>query len=391
MNRALRILFYGSSLEPGRDGVGDYVRLLAEACSRQGHTCAIVALHDPFVTAREESWTDAAGGIPSLRLPASESWDQRIKSVTEFRARFRPTWISFHLVPYAFQPRAILIRLIPTFRALTEGTALHLMFHELWLGAGRPSPLRHYLIGGVQSFAVSRLLTRLQPQLVTVSNPVYAAMLGLGVSARVLPLFGNVPLLDPALVPPLEQLLPGAPVASETRENWWVGLFFGALHEQWKPEPFFTQLLHAAQRAGRKICLVLAGRAHRKIWSELTRSYAGRIEFIDLGEQAAPTISALLQTADFGISCSPWNLIGKSGTLAAMLDHGLPVIVTRDDFQPFLKPVQPPTSDPLVHRCDDQLEAKLVAGLTKRPPRPRLDEIAAQLCAELACIPPLRP
>jgi len=91
------------------------------------------------------------------------------------------------------------------------------------------------------------------------------------------------------------------------------------------------------------------------------------------------TISAQLRDADFGVAASPWQLIGKSGSAAAMLDHGLPVIVTRDDFHPYLPGDGPPSTDPLLHRLDDALPAKLAAGLPKRPARHRVDEIAARL------------
>jgi hypothetical protein len=148
-----------------------------------------------------------------------------------------------------------------------------------------------------------------------------------------------------------------------------------------------TYLESAARKAGKKICLILSGRTGTygdEIWQKMQRDYGSRCAFLNLGEQPAELLSALLQSADFGIAASPWQLIGKSGTVAAMLDHGLPVVVTRDDFHPFQKSTEPPSSDPLVHRCDDRIEAKLVAGLPKRPPQARVDRIAAQLCDKLA-------
>jgi hypothetical protein len=50
-----------------------------------------------------------------------------------------------------------------------------------------------------------------------------------------------------------------------------------------------------------------------------------------LGEQPAARLSELFNTADFGIATTPLALIGKSATVAAMFDHGLPVVVNRDD------------------------------------------------------------
>jgi glycosyltransferase involved in cell wall biosynthesis len=378
----MQILFYNSSLEPGRDGVGDYVRLLAAACTRLGHRCATVALHDPFVAEPVHSaWED---GTISARLPAAMSWRDRVALVGDFRKSFRADWISFQLVPYGFQERGILLGLCPIFHALTADSRLHFMFHELWVGAGRPCPWRHYLTGTVQMLGVRRVLAQTRPALVTTSNPVYASMLrSLKVDAEIVPLFGNVPVEKTESLPPIGKLLPGAQISEENRADWWIGLFFGALHEEWKPEPIMSLLLRAAQRAGKQLCLALVGRSSLFVWNRLEAGYGNDLTLIYRGEQPLEVISALLQKADFGLAASPWQLIGKSGTVAAMLDHGLPVIVPRDDFHSIHRTDQPPSVDPLLHRCDERLEAKLLAGLPRRLPRSRVDDIAAQLCGRL--------
>jgi glycosyltransferase involved in cell wall biosynthesis len=385
----MRLLFLGSSLEPGRDGVGDYIRLLAEACTRQGHPCAVVALNDAHVTAPETSILAAKNGeIPVLRLPAAMEWPQKVELANAFRNRFQPDWISFHLVPYAFHRRGLLFGLVDPFRELTGSVSLHLMFHELWLGAGRPEPLRDYVTGWFQRRAVKRMLSTLQPKWITTSNPAYAAMLrSLPAKATVLPLFGNVPVLtEEAPFSHNVSWMVEKGITETNRHDWWIGIFFGSLHEEWKAEPFMGLLRRAAQRTGKRVCLLLAGRAGavgETIWKKLQAGFAPEVFFVNRGEQPADEISRLLQIADFGIAASPWQLVGKSGTVAAMLDHGLPVIVTRDDYQPFLGADEPPTDDPLVHRCDGDLEAKLIAGLPRRPAHARVDEIAAELCAQL--------
>ena len=42
----MKLLFLCSSLEPGRDGVGDYTRRLAGECLRQGHEVRLLSLND---------------------------------------------------------------------------------------------------------------------------------------------------------------------------------------------------------------------------------------------------------------------------------------------------------------------------------------------------------
>jgi glycosyltransferase involved in cell wall biosynthesis len=382
----MRILFLCSCLEPSRDGVGDYTRSLAGECVRQGHSCAIIALHDHFIANSMESVDDAGTQkIPVLRLPAKLTWRERMEQAVAFRSHFQPDWISLQFVPYGFNDKGIVLNLARAFRTLTADHRLHLMLHEIWIGQTPAAPLRQHLIGFFQRLGIKRLLSSLQPQLVTTSNAAYRSILkNAGISAALLPLFGNIPVVASDSKPEL-------PIAlMNERDHWWLGIFFGALHPEWEPEPFLSILKQAAFRANKRICLLLAGRpgaTGEALWEKLKQAYPSDLVFIESGELPAEKISVLLQSADFGIAASPWQLVGKSGTIAAMLDHGLPVIVTRDDFQPRPLPDEPPSTDPLLHRCDDALEAKLRAGLPKRSAHSHLGEITAQFCRLLQANP----
>ena len=384
----MRLLFLCSSLEPGRDGVGDYTRALAHACLDQGHTCALIALRDPHLQ-KTVAGTDREG-MPFLRFPSGTGLSRTRAEAVAFRERFAPDWISLQLVAYGLHPKGLLFEPLPTLRAIVGETPLHLMLHELWLGNDEVPSLRHRIIGFLQRISLQRLISTLRPRMIATSNPVYAALLKtIGRDARISPLFGNIPITSGGS-------LPAALTETGIVENpdWWLGLFFGGLYPQWKPEPFFTQLARAAKKAAKHVCLVLAGNAGgdgEKIWADLVRDYSDSFRFVAVGEQPAPVVSSLMQAADFGIAASPWSVIGKSGSVASMLDHGLPVIVTRDDFQPRVRATLPPSTDPLLHRCDNKLEAKLVAGLPKRAPSARVMAIAASLGRELAEVTPERP
>ena len=144
-------------------------------------------------------------------------------------------------------------------------------------------------------------------------------------------------------------------------------------------------VLAAGKKVGKRVCLISVGRlgnSGEQVWKNLQGIYAPAIDFITLGPQSPGDISALMQRADFGVAASPWYLIGKSGSVMAMLDHGLPVIVTRIDFQPPISSEHP--DDPLLHRCDATLESKLVAGLPKRAPRSRVGDVTRKFLACLA-------
>ena len=65
--------------------------------------------------------------------------------------------------------------------------------------------------------------------------------------------------------------------------------------------------------------------------ADLRDRYQAEIDFRRLGEQSLENISQFLGSVHFGVATTPLSLIGKSSCTAAMLDHGLPVIVNRND------------------------------------------------------------
>jgi hypothetical protein len=383
------ILFLVNSLEPGRDGVGDYARLLAAELVRQNYPCCLLALNDSFVTQPTESSSVENGmNIPILRLPAAMNPDDRVVLAQNFRSRFPIDWVSLQFVQYGLNPKGIVRRWSRRIKAIVGDLPLHLMFHEIWLGAERSAGLKNRMIGAIQRHYIKKMVCALHPAVIHSSNNFYLSMLrDSGISATLLPLFGNIPIVAQA-----QRRLPAALTASLAyqglglRQDQWLGLFFGSMQPEWKAQPFFGLLLAAAQKARKRVCLVSVGRLGRgeAAWKKLQDDYSNVISFITLGEQPAEQVSLLLQEADFGLAAHPWLLIGKSGAVAAMLDHGLPVIITRDDFLPPAHiQVQPP-GEILFHRCDSRLEAKLVAGLPRGIPDQRVKQVAVQMVRQLA-------
>ena len=124
--------------------------------------------------------------------------------------------------------------------------------------------------------------------------------------------------------------LSGSP---ERRAAWWLFALFGTLHPVWPPQPLLDHLQAAAAAAGKRVALISAGRlgAGESLWTGMSAAYGSRVPMLRVGEQPAPRISELLNSVDFGIATTPLALVGKSATVAAMLDHGLPVVVNRDD------------------------------------------------------------
>jgi len=349
----MRIAFVTSGLEPGHNGVGDYTTLLAAECERAGHATCRVALND-----READAADASVG--ELRLHRAVPWASRAAQAERFLAEFAPDFVSLQFVCYGFHPRGFVGSHVG---ALLRRWPMHVFLHELWLGDEVGAAWKHRAIGWLQRRGVLALVNSPAVRLVHTSNEAYVHLLSRrGVAARTLPLFGSLPLPTPGIAPPSESLA--------------VALF-GTLHPVWPAEPLFSTL----RGLNRTISITHAGGigAGGALWERLAREDASHFTFRRLGAQPPQAVADLFAASHCGIATTPWALIGKSASAAAMLDAGLPVIVNRDDVH--FRDLPPPPFDPLLLPLDEHLAERLRC-VTRRPPKLRLPEVAARFLTE---------
>jgi hypothetical protein len=376
----VRITFLTGSLEPGADGVGDYARLLAGECSSRGVCCQVVAAADRH---HDGALTDPGSGVEFVRISGRTSWSHRFPRVRETVQAFSPDWVSLQFVPYAFQRWGLPVGLIRQLPGAIATARLHLMLHEIWIH-GEGSWRRRLVSAGQRRCVLA--LCRRPGTLVHTSNRTYQRVLERHhVQARLLPLFGNIPVSTRDAHAWLPAALPGIGADMLARRaGWWLCVMFGTIHPEWPPEPLMSRLLQAAAGQGKRVGILSVGRlgAGEAEWTTLQNRYRDRAAMVRLGEQPAGRISELLNTVDFGFATSPYALIHKSGTVAAMLDHGLPVIVNREDDSFVPGRTGEGSPDELVIRMDDRFAERL-SGASRRPPRWRLHETAARFLADL--------
>jgi glycosyltransferase involved in cell wall biosynthesis len=317
----MKIAFLCGSCEPGADGVGDYTLSLAQALVGRGHTCCVIALNDRYVDQPHHSWIESNPecSLPCLRLPASSTWRARAKILAAELKRFRPDWISLQYVPYAFNKKGLPWRLFACLRAVRPLAKWHVMAHELWVDPD--VSLKNRLLAATQARVLRWLLSYLNPSLVHTSNSYYTHLFAsIGKQASILPLFSSIP-LQPQLAAKPSSLID------------LTFVFFGSIHPEWDPQSILEPLERAARNGALSsisfISIGGAGEHGKALWKKLARTTPPWMQFSQLGLLPSSEISILLQQADFGITTTPSHLLGKSASVAAMLAHGLSVIVPR--------------------------------------------------------------
>ena len=109
----MTIIFLCGSLEPGSDGVGDYIRKLSAAMFKKGHMVAAIALNDRQIQRLEEGHqTENNVQIPVLRIPSLLPHAEKFMLASTFIEKWNPDWLSLQFVPYAFNEKGIPFGLI---------------------------------------------------------------------------------------------------------------------------------------------------------------------------------------------------------------------------------------------------------------------------------------
>ena len=204
--------------------------------------------------------------------------------------------------------------------------------------------------------------------------------------AETLRLFGNVPIFEADrgewLVRELENA--GVAITCENRGQWLLIGNFGAFLPDWKPDAFFSRLKERAAACGKRVCFVGIGGlgASDGFWREVAGRWSGDFHFTHLGRRDAGEISRFLQSVDYGITTTPYFLVGKSGTCMAMLDHGLPILVPRiaDEDDPTEFPAD------MVLRCGDEIGEAVFSRMGGSKPNPQLTRTADELIGAMSAV-----
>ncbi|WP_405325927.1 hypothetical protein [Leeuwenhoekiella sp. LLG6367-2.1] len=313
----ISVLFICGSLEPGKDGVGDYTRILAAELQKFGCTTHIVSLYDKDVDVlTQECQYSQKREVAVSRVPIEFNLQLRYAHLSGIVKKFNPCWISLQFVPYSFHKKGMPITLVYHLKKLHGNFQWHIMFHELWVGTNHALSFKKALIKKIQKALVFNLFKVLKPSLATTSNTFYAELLQNYV-VSVLPLFSNIGFIN---VPDLKE-------KDKVFRVIHFGNFTGDLVELEGQLNFVCNISSKHQIKEVKILCVGSGGVYKEQSLELIRSQFQNFEIVDFGRTSEHEISKLLQLSDLGISRADRDMLGKSGSSMAMLEHGLPILL----------------------------------------------------------------
>lgn len=325
----MKIRFLAASLEAQKDGVGDYTARLAAECAELGHDVESIGFNDKHIS-------EIAATAHSLRLPQRLSPQERLDAFRQWEgSSVTPDWASLQFVPYGFHRKGFVHGWAQALLRMGGGAKQHVFFHEIWIGFRRSAPIKERVVGFLQKRQIRRLMEAIRPRLIHSSNESYTTILGnVGLKASVLPLFGNIPIAETMNESERSAFL--AKLNVERRDRVCLAAIFGSIHPAWKPDAILTALIKACSERQKRLVVVSIGRigAGEGHWQKMREDFGGSATFERMGELPPLEISKMLQEFDAGFCLSPFELLGKSGSTAALLDHGLRPIVSRFENAP---------------------------------------------------------
>src|SRR5450432_1611257 len=324
----MKIIFVCGSLEQGRDGVGDYTRRLGSELVRQGHKVGLLAINDQYLIEELNSTKETESYIPltQLRLPSIYPTKKRFKKAKSWIDNFNPDWISLQFVIFSFHPKGLPFALSRRLLNLGKEKRWHIMFHELWVGMEVNATIKYKLWGWLQRNIIRKVLLEIKPRIIHTQSRIFQAQLNrLGFNTGYLPLFGNIPNLHVSHHNKSEDQI--------NSDNIIRLIHFASVRAGAPIDEFACEVARYSREKEVVVSLTFIGRSgpEQNRWIEAFKSQSVIVE--SLGELSPESISEYLSNSTMGISSTPIILADKSGSVAAMREHGLPVLCVTYPWQ----------------------------------------------------------
>lgn len=284
----MRISFIIGSYNPGTCGISDYVDLLSKELAKQGHSIAKLSIEAP------NDFVHYSNNLPDADL------------------------YSFQFAPYAFSQNGLSGNNLFAIAHTLQNKKTQVNFHEIWIGAYPKANLKEKVRGWRQKREILKFLKIVDPNNVNATNSAALdRLIKEEIDAKYLYLPGNIPI---------------SAISQTSKQQKIKVAFFGTLYGKFPYKLLAERLTSISELLRLPIELKIIGRQRDVIGLQHLRAIARNHPFAisKTGELATNEISKELQSCSIGVSTTPYDVLGKSGATAAMLEHRLPIFAYDD-------------------------------------------------------------
>jgi hypothetical protein len=333
MNSSEKFLFICGGLEPGKDGIGDYVRRIASYLAKLGHRTLIISFGDKFVKEHFEKTTIGFNcNVTIYRFRDSLVEGAVFRVANSVLKEFSPSLISIQYNPFSFNSKGLPFRFLFFLKRLLGPLPVHVVFHELWNSIAFPISLRSKLYSPFQKLAVAFLIREFNVVASYTTNECYQNMLFcLGIASALIPVFSNIPIAGAIDTLKYNQFVFIDEINARPMPILAIfGNQIGALSDQ-----KINQMLHdVGLCCDPALLLVIGNQTSRSqgIVKQIASCLPSNSRLCYSKFLEEKSISELLCKIDCALTSYPYELAGKSGAIAAVLEHGKPVFFVGVDI-----------------------------------------------------------
>lgn len=310
----MNILFLCGSIEPGKDGVGDYTRRLCGELIKTGHKVQIVSLCDKQADHYfNQTQFIEENKVKVNRIPKATCFNKRLEWTKEIIKKEAPDWISLQYVPSSFNQKGLPFWLPFFLKKINSDSKNQIMLHEL---AYPNNSLKNKCIRYVQKKIIKLIVHSFKPNVVNTHTPNYIKILShIKVNALPLPLFSNIPNISNTRI-------------RKKSNVFKLGLFSKIIYTE-EINKTLENLTNTLTKENKLFEIILLGgkiEDGQKFKNSVTNNAKIKANIIITGFLTVEELSNELNKLDVGLTPVSNHLLGKSGSVSAFLEHGISVI-----------------------------------------------------------------
>jgi hypothetical protein len=328
----MNIIFICGSVEPGKDGVGDYTRRLAGAFLQKGYVASIVALNDKLVneSIKENQYIDDQI-VPVLRLSHKVSYKKRLDKARDYIDAVNPEWLSLQYVPFSFHKKGLAFSLGNDLREISGNRKWHIMCHELWCGMNIKAHFKERVLGYLQKLALKKITKDLKASSIFTSLLSYKHYLSeLNITPLIVPIYSNIGTDLAGFEAEYNEMLNDWGFSKLKDNDAYITLgIFGSIYQTEGIEDLILQFYNYAEINDKKIMVLIIGDGRGLDISGILGSK--NIIYKTSGRLPEALLDKVLKLVDAGIMSTTADGLDKSGSAIAFLERKIPVVVAATD------------------------------------------------------------
>ena len=271
---------------------------------------------------------------------------------------------SLQFAPFSFSSALLFYKKLGSLEQLLKGEDLHVNFHEIWIGAYPLSCFKERLRGWIQKKEICRFIRTIKAKTITSSNAAAIDRLAKSdIEASYLYLFGNIPFCNKTGKPPEKKKLKVA--------------FFGTLYKDFPYKILINYLITLSKLMNWRVEIILLGRQRENCGMKKLLYFCkiNKISVLKTGELNSGLVSEKLQGCTLGVSTTPYDVIGKSGASAAILEHRLPLLAYDDGDTPKESLFIPDQFTDQIFLINDDSSVENILKYMDKPRKPFFDGV----------------